>query len=204
MHLPSFKFAFYCVVCIATAFAGKDYYKILGVSRSASSADIKKAYRKLSLKYHPDKNSADDAADKFADISIAYAVLYDDEKRQTYNRGGEEAVQQQEQRGNQPASDPFSIFEHFGFGGGMGGQRQQQEQRTASVEIPVRVSLKQLYLGEQLDVSYIRQVLCAEAASCQKNNNECQGPGVRVKMQQLAPGFVQQVQVRKMNSSKKN
>jgi DnaJ family protein B protein 11 len=228
----SFRFAFYCV-CIAMAIAGKDYYKILGVTRSATSADIKRAYRKLSLKYHPgtaalpiiitvlyrycfaivcintnfhviyitiiiilDKNSAPDAASKFADISTAYAVLFDSDKRETYNRGGEEAVQLQEQRGGQQEQhDPFSIFEHFGFGGMGGGGRSREEARTASVEIPVRVSLKQLYIGEQLDVSYVRQVLCADAASCQKNNNECQGPGVRVKMQQLAPGFVQQVQV---------
>ena len=76
------------------------------------------------------------------------------------------------------------------MGGGRG-----QEQRTPNVEIPVRVSLKQLYIGDLLDVSYSRQVLCAEAASCQKNSNECQGPGIKVRMQQLAPGFVQQVQV---------
>lgn len=200
MQPVSFKFAMYCVACFALAFAAKDYYKILGVTRSATSADIKRAYRKLSLKYHPDKNSAPDAAAKFADISTAYAVLFDEDKRETYNRGGEEAVQLQEQRGNQPATDPFSIFEHFGFGG-MGGGRGKEEQKTPDVEIPVRVTLKQLYVGDQLDVSYVRQVLCAEAASCQKNNNECQGPGIRVKMQQLAPGFVQQVQVCHMHSS---
>ena len=93
--------------------------------------------------------------------------------------------------------DPFDIFEQFGFGGfgGMGGRQRQQEQRTPDVEIPVRVTLAQLYVGEMLDVSYTRQVLCVEASSCQKNSNECHGPGVRVKMQQLAPGFMQQVQV---------
>lgn len=80
------------------AMAGKDYYKILSVSRTASAADIKRAYRKLSLKYHPDKNSSPDAATKFAEIAQAYDVLSDPEKREAYNRGGEEAVQQQEQR----------------------------------------------------------------------------------------------------------
>ena len=197
MQPVSLKFALYCVACFAMAFgAGKDYYKILGVSRSATSADIKKAYRKLSMKYHPDKNSAANAAAKFADISTAYTVLFDEEKRATYNRGGEEAVQMKEQRDNQPQTDPFSIFEHFGFGGmGGGGGRGQEEQRTPDVQIPVRVTLKQLYEGDQLEVSYVRQVSCPEASSCQKNNNECHGPGIKVKMQQLAPGFVQQVQV---------
>lgn len=78
--------------------AGKDYYKILNVPKTASAGDIKKAYRKLSLKYHPDKNSAPDAAEKFAEISQAYDVLSDPDKREAYNRGGEEAVKMQEQR----------------------------------------------------------------------------------------------------------
>jgi len=83
---------------LTLAIAGTDYYKILGVSRSASSADIKRAYRKLSLKYHPDKNPSEDAAQKFAEIASAYSVLSDDEKRRTYDSGGEEAVKMQEQR----------------------------------------------------------------------------------------------------------
>ena len=182
------------VLMLLVCVAGLDYYKVLGVTRSASAAEIKKAYRKLSLKYHPDKNSAPDAAQKFSEIAAAYDVLSDPEKRETYNRGGEEAVKLQEQRGNQPATDPFSIFEHFGFGG-MGGGRRHEEQRTPNVEVPVRVTLRQLYLGEQLDVSYSRQVRCTEAAQCQKQSQYCQGPGVAMRTQQLAPGFVQQVQV---------
>lgn len=85
--------------CLAVSMAaGKDYYKILSVSKSATAAEIKKAYRKLSLKYHPDKNPAPDAAEKFAELSVAYDVLSDKDKREAYNRGGEEAVKQQEQR----------------------------------------------------------------------------------------------------------
>eukprot|EP01034_Spumella_vulgaris_P024661 gene24661-31030_t len=190
---PQFAFLFLTYLAIAFA-AGKDYYKILDIKKSATAAEIKKAYRKLSLKYHPDKNSAPDAADKFADISNAYDVLSDPEKREVYNKGGEEAVKQSEQRSNQPAHDPFNIFQQFGFGG-FGGQQQHQEARTPNVEIPVRVTLRQLYLGEQLDVEYIRQVVCAEANTCQKTNNDCQAAGIKLRMQQLAPGFVQQVQV---------
>lgn len=179
---------------LVASYAGKDYYKILSVNKKATAAELKKAYRKLSLKYHPDKNPAPDASEKFAEISVAYDVLSDPEKRQAYDRGGEDAVKQQEQRQNTPAQDPFSIFEHFGFGG-MGGHRQQQEQRTPTVEIPVRVSLRQLYLGVVLDVEYVRQVVCVEASSCERKSQDCHGPGVKVRMQQLAPGFVQQVQV---------
>ena len=83
---------------MVTLAAGKDYYKILDVPRNAKPADIKKAYRKLSLKYHPDKNSSPDAAAKFADISVAYDTLSDPAKRETYNKGGEDAVKLQEQR----------------------------------------------------------------------------------------------------------
>lgn len=202
--MNSLSFLLFLVYYISLVIAGKDYYKILSVSRTASSADIKRAYRKLSLKYHPDKNSSPDASQKFAEIAAAYDVLSDPEKREAYNRGGEEAVQMQEQRANTPQADPFSIFEHFGFGGMGGGgfgRQQQEEQRTPNVEIPVRVTLRQLYLGELLDVEYIRQVVCVEASSCEKKNQECQGPGVKVRMQQLAPGFVQQIQVSSLPTS---
>lgn len=189
MHLLLILLA---IVSITIA-ASRDYYEVLDVSRNAKPADLKKAYRKLSLKYHPDKNSAPDAQQKFAELSVAYDVLSDPEKRKTYNMGGEDAVMKQEQRDNQPQQDPFSIFDAFGFGGG---QRQQQEQRTPNVEIPVRVTLRQLYVGEILDASYDRQVMCTEAGSCEKKNNNCHGPGISLRQQQLAPGFIQNVQVR--------
>lgn len=89
----------YCFfVLIMSCLAGKDYYKVLEIKKNANAADIKKAYRKLSLKYHPDKNPSDDASSKFAEIATAYSVLSDADKRKIYDRGGEEAVQQQEQR----------------------------------------------------------------------------------------------------------
>lgn len=93
-----YSLGFYLLSFLSLVLAGADYYKILGVSKSASAADIKRAYRKLSLKYHPDKNPAPDAATKFAEISVAYDVLSDPDKREAYNRGGEEAVKMQEQR----------------------------------------------------------------------------------------------------------
>lgn len=76
-----------------------------------------------------------------------------------------------------------------------GGHFRQEDPRTPNVEIPVRVTLRDLYIGEMLDVEYSRQVLCVEASSCEKKSQDCQGPGVKVRVQQLAPGFVQQVQV---------
>jgi DnaJ-class molecular chaperone len=66
---------FYCATYLATVWAGADYYKILEVPKTANAAEIKRAYRKLSLKYHPDKNPSEDAAAKFAALSTAYETL---------------------------------------------------------------------------------------------------------------------------------
>jgi len=176
--------------------AAVDYYKVLSLTRKATAAEIKKAFRKLSLKYHPDKNPSPDAAGKFSEISVAYDTLSDPEKRKAYDRGGEDAVKEMEQRGNAQQHDPFGgMFGNmFGFGGG--GGRSQEDPRTENVVIPLRVTLAQLFKGEVLDAAYTRQVLCVEASSCTKNNQNCQGPGISVRVQQLAPGFVQQVQVK--------
>jgi len=127
--------------------ASKDYYSILGVTKSASDADIKKAYRKLALQYHPDRNKGNKASEeKFKEVTKAYEVLSDSQKRQTYDQFGEAAFEQGNpysggqggpfggfgQQGNPFTytyssnggnfdfggfSDPFDIFEQF-FGGG--------------------------------------------------------------------------------------
>lgn len=178
--------------------AAQDFYKILGLKRSASPKEIKKAYRSKSLQYHPDKNKEEGASDKFAEIAYAYEVLTDDEKKEIYDRHGEEGLKQHEQRQGQGGGHGGfdDIFSHFGFGGGGGGRGRQREQSTPNVDVPLRVTLKQLYLGDVIEVDYVRQTLCVQWEECMKNNQECQGPGVKVKMQQIAPGFVQQVQQR--------
>lgn len=169
----------------------EDFYKLLGVSRSATSKEIKKAYRQKSLEFHPDKNKAEGAAEKFAEINRAYEVLSDQEKRDIYDRHGEEGLKQHEQHGGGGGGSPFDDFFGFNFGGR---QRRNQEHRTSSVEVPLELTLEQLYKGDTFEVSYIRQVLCLRWEMCMKTNQECQGPGVRVRRQQIAPGFVQQVQ----------
>ena len=100
--------------------AGKDYYNILGVSKDASAGEIKKAYRKLALKYHPDQNKGDRSAeDKFKEISEAYAVLSDSEKRKNYDMFGAEGFQHKySQEDIFRGFDFGSIFSEFGFGGG--------------------------------------------------------------------------------------
>ena len=103
---------------------GKDYYAELGISRSASEDEIKKAYRKMALKYHPDKNKSPGAEDKFKDVAEAYEVLSDPQKKKTYDQFGEEGLKGSFGGssgaggfgGHSFQGDPFKVFETF-FGG---------------------------------------------------------------------------------------
>lgn len=92
---------------------GKDYYKILGVSKAAKNEELKKAYRKLALKFHPDKNKEPGSEEKFKEISEAYEVLSDEEKRKLYDQYGEEGL-----KGGPPPSSNGQNFGNFNFGGG--------------------------------------------------------------------------------------
>jgi len=103
---------------------GKDFYKVLGVEKSATEEEIKKAYRKMALRFHPDKNKEADAEDKFKEISEAYEVLSDKDKRSAYDRFGSEGMKANSGMGSQHFSsssgsrptDPFELFRTF-FGG---------------------------------------------------------------------------------------
>jgi DnaJ-class molecular chaperone len=90
--------------------------------------------------------------------------------------------------------DPFQdMFNHFGFGGG-GGRRDDGEKRTDSIQIPLTMNLKQLYNGVMLDLQYVRDVLCTNWEECVRKDQGCSGPGIKIVRQQIAPGFVQQVE----------
>lgn len=176
-----------------------DFYKLLGISRDATLKEIKKAYRQKSLEFHPDKNKEEGAAEKFGEIARAYEVLSDEEKKEIYDQYGEEGVKQHEGGRGGGGGGGFGaedFFSQFGFNFGGGGRGQQRESQTPDVEVPLYVTMKQLYLGETIEVEYIREVLCVNWQECMSNSQDCQGPGIRVRMQQLAPGFVQQVQQR--------
>ncbi len=96
--------------------AEQDYYKILGVAKSTTDDEIKKAYRKLALQYHPDRNKEASAAEKFKEVTKAYEVLSDAQKRQTYDQYGAAAFEQ----GGPGGQGPFGGGNPFG--GGFGGQ----------------------------------------------------------------------------------
>jgi len=96
---------------------GKDYYEVLGVDRKASKEDIKKAYKKKALQFHPDKNESADAEEKFKEIAEAYEVLSDDNKRRNYDLFGEKGLNQKKGEFSQKAAfhriDPFELFKSF-------------------------------------------------------------------------------------------
>merc|ERR1719414_1641239 len=115
------------------------FYKLLEVDKSASEADIKKAYRKMAIKHHPDKGGD---PEKFKEITRAYEVLSDSEKRSKYDRFGEEGLE------NDGGGDPSDIFESFFGGGRRGGGGARRRQKTKDVVQPVKCTLEQLYNGQ--------------------------------------------------------
>ncbi|RKP39322.1 DnaJ-domain-containing protein [Dimargaris cristalligena] len=179
--------------------AARDFYKILGVDRDATSAEIKRAYKKMSMKYHPDKNQGDaSAAERFAEVAEVYEVLNDEDSRRRYDQFGEEGVKNGG-GGGFHGGDPFDIFaQFFGGGGGGGGGFEKPETRGPAVILPLQVTLAELYVGHTIEVDVSKQVLCDHChGSGAENPNdvttcpECQGQGMRVVRQMLAPGFYQ-------------
>lgn len=139
--------------------AGRDFYKILDVSRSATTNEIKKAYRKLAKELHPDKNSDDpNASEKFQDLGAAYEVLSDADKRKKYDQCGEECVKKE---GMMDGFDPFASF--FGdFGGfGFGGNDHQQHEtpKGGNIVMDLDVTLEELYSGNFVQVTRNKPVM---------------------------------------------
>merc|ERR1719428_1684600 len=113
------------------------FYKLLEVEKGADTPEIKKAYRKLAVKHHPDKGGD---PEKFKEITRAYEVLSDSEKRSKYDRGGEDAL-------DNDGGDASDIFESFFGGGGRRGGGGRKRQKTKDVQQPLKVTLEQLYCG---------------------------------------------------------
>ena len=160
--------------------AKKDYYEVLGVPKSVGADELKQAYRKLALKYHPDKNRGNpEAEDKFKEATEAYDVLGDPQKRANYDRFGHEGVSGMSGfgRGAADYSDIFGdfggfddIFESF-FGSGFGGYRgrSQRPRRGADLQYDLQITLEEAALGKEVHIEIPRREVC----------DVCQGSGAK-------------------------
>ncbi|QOD38619.1 molecular chaperone DnaJ [Candidatus Wolbachia massiliensis] len=175
----------------------KDYYDLLGVSRGASIDEIKKAYKKLALKYHPDRNPGNkEAEEKFKEITAAYEVLSDSEKKAGYDHYGHEDASDgfDFSQGFSSAGDFSDIFNAF-FGGGFGGSGRSRTRRSttgvpgANLRYDLKITLEDAFKGIQATVSYNTVIKCD---ACQGTGSEgaikpvqchtCQGSGnIRIK-----------------------
>jgi len=175
--------------------AKRDYYEVLGISKDASEQDIKKAFRHLAMQYHPDRNKAPDAEEKFKEINEAYAVLSDPQKRSTYDRYGHEGLNQQ---GFTGGGNPFDIFNEFfggqggvkfNFGGdseggidlddilgGIFGGRRGSSRRSQRVVIPYELNIQ-----TEIDIDFLDSVKgCKRDITLKIKHacDECKGSGV--------------------------
>jgi len=168
----------------------RDYYQVLNVSKQATESDLKKAYRQLAMKYHPDKNPGDHTAEeKFKEAAEAYEVLKDPEKRQIYNQFGHEGLKGRGFNGfhgfDDIASSFGDIFQDF-FGGG-GGRR---EQTGADLRLDVTISFSEAAFGTEKKVDITKQGNCkscqgsgAKAGTSPKTCSTCRGTGQVVRTQ---------------------
>lgn len=173
-------------------------YDLLGVSPDCSDSELKKAYRKKALLLHPDKNP--NAGDEFKEVSHAYEVLSDSEKRRIYDQYGEEGLSG---GGGMGGMDPQDLFSQlFGGGGGFfggGRSRPQGPRKGKDLVHRIKVSLEDLYKGKTTKLALQKHVLCGKCngkggkEGAVKKCQGCQGQGIKIVLRQLGP-MVQQIQ----------
>jgi molecular chaperone DnaJ len=186
----------------------RDYYEVLGVSKGASEDEIKKAYRKIAIKYHPDRNPGDkEAEEKFKEAAEAYNVLHDPKSRQQYDQFGFDAPFggggfSDGGFASMNMDDIFSmfgdIFGGHGFGGFGGGQRRQQQHRGSDLRLKVRLTLEEINQGVTKKFKVKKDVVCthchgtgAEVGSDRETCPTCHGNGVITHTTQSIFGMMQ-------------
>jgi molecular chaperone DnaJ len=162
----------------------RDYYEVLGVDRNADQTEIKKAYRKMAIKYHPDKNPGDNAAEqKFKEAAEAYEVLGNEQKRAQYDRFGLSGLRGAGGFGGQGMNmdDIFSQFGDIfgdafgGFGGGFGGRRGQATFRGSNLRVKVRLTLDEIAKGVEKKIKIKRSKVAPGVTY--KTCTTCNGSG---------------------------
>ncbi len=177
-----------------------DYYEILEIERTADAAGIKQAYRKLALKYHPDRNNGDkDAEERFKEVSEAYAVLSDNEKRAIYDKYGKEGLDGAGGGGGfggfgmSDFEEMFSSIFGFGFGrAGARGRKQREDKFDLNAGVITKVSFKDAFFGCKKEVNFTKKTSCAACGGSGAKGGEVQ-PCVRCGgrgMVQIAQGFM--------------
>lgn len=176
----------------------RDYYEVLGLHRGAGDDEIKKAYRKLAMKYHPDRNSGDsEAEEKFKEVQKAYAILSDKDKRAAYDQFGHAGVDGGGFGGGAGGFGGFGgfgdvfgdIFENI-FSQGHSGQTRSRAQRGSDLQYNLQLTLEEAAFGKQIEISVPRHAACdkcdgtgAKKGSKPKNCETCNGVG-QVRIQQ--------------------
>jgi len=171
------------------------FYDLLGVSPGASETEIKKGYRKAALKYHPDKNPSEEAAEKFKEISSAYETLSDPQKREVYDTYGEEGLSGAGGPGGMGGMDANDIFSQFFGGGGMfgGGAGPRGPQRGADIKHSIGATLEELYKGRTAKLALNKTILCKGCegrggkAGAVKKCSSCGGRGIKFVTRQMGP-----------------
>ena len=183
-------------VVAALVAADEDFYDVLGLPQKEDSSerDIKKQFRSLSRKWHPDQNPTDEAREMYKKIQRAHDVLSDRKKRKIYDMKGEDGLKQLEdaQRNPNQGHDPFAAF----FGG-----QQRDQHKGKDVQMNLQVSLSDLYNGGSHKLTLQKNKLCracrgtgAQSKSDMKKCGQCKGSGKVVQRVQIMPGFVQQME----------
>eukprot|EP00301_Raphidiophrys_heterophryoidea_P024180 c7761_g1_i1.p1 GENE.c7761_g1_i1~~c7761_g1_i1.p1 ORF type:complete len:453 (-),score=95.09 c7761_g1_i1:82-1389(-) len=169
-----------------------EYYDILGVQKNSSPDEIRKAYKKLAVRHHPDKGG-DEA--KFKEITEAADVLLDEKKREIYDTAGKEGLEGGMHGGG--GDDLFSAL----FGGG-GGRRQERKKQIAPIQKKIEVALEDFYCGRSFELPVERKRPCGQCGgsgtsvpNAETSCPECHGHGVQILRRQIGPGFTQQMQV---------
>jgi DnaJ homolog subfamily A member 2 len=186
----------------------KDLYKVLCVSKDASDSEIKKSYRKLAMKYHPDrvKENKEEAEQQFKEISRAYEVLSDSSKRKTYDTFGMDAVNNSGGMGENPFDLFGNIFSQSnGFDNmfNMGSRRSRNNTKKTSSNVVKKldISLEDIYCKRNLNISFDKTIKCkkcngggARDSSCIKNCKDCDGSGITISIKTFGPGMISQSQ----------